>query len=131
MLALWSWFCQRSLIQLIMRLLLAKLHAYGFDKSALNMVNSYLTNRWHRTKINSSYSTWRELLSGVPQGSVLGHLLFNIYLNDLFFILHKTIVCNYADDTSLHACDQRLKWSYQTSGTWFLFSNWMVWKQLY
>ena len=51
-------------------LLLAKLHAYGFGKPALTMVNSYLTNRWHRTKINSSYSTWRELLSGVPQGSI-------------------------------------------------------------
>ena len=42
-------------------LLLAKLHAYGFDKSVLNMVNSYLTNRWHRTKINYFYSTWREI----------------------------------------------------------------------
>ena len=89
-------------------LLLAKLHAYGFGKSALTMVNSYLTNRWHRTKINSSYSTWRELLSGVPQGSILGPLLFNIYLNDLFFILDETNVCNYADDTGLHACDKEL-----------------------
>ena len=89
-------------------LLLAKLHAYGFGKSTLTMVNSYLTNRWHRTKINSSYSTWRELLSEVPQGSILGPLLFNIYLNDLFFILDETNVCNYADDTGLHACDKEL-----------------------
>ena len=89
-------------------LLLAKLHAYGFDKKALLMINSYLSNRWHRTRINSSFSTWEEVLHGVPQGSVLGPLLFNIYFNDLFYTLDETNASNYADDTNLHACDIEL-----------------------
>ena len=81
-------------------LLIAKLHAYGLPKPALKLLYSYLRNRWHRAKINTSFSTWKELLTSVPRGSILGPILFNIYLNDLFFIL----VCNYADDT----CDKEL-----------------------
>ena len=82
-------------------LLLAKLHAYGFDKTALAIIKSYLTNRWQHTKINTTFSSWTELLNGVPQGSILGPLLFNIYINDLFFNFAETDICNYADDTTL------------------------------
>ena len=52
-------------------LLIAKLYAYGFSKESLKLMFSYLTNRWQRTKVNQSYSSWTELLLGVPQGSVL------------------------------------------------------------
>ena len=65
------------------QLLIAKLHAYGFDKSSLTLILSYLSNRWQRTKINLSFSSWSELLQGVPQGSVLGPLLFNMYINNI------------------------------------------------
>ena len=65
-------------------LLLAKLHAYGFSIPALRLVYSYLKNRKQRTKINSAYSYWEEILFGVPQGSILGPLLFNIFLCDIF-----------------------------------------------
>ena len=89
-------------------LLIAKLYAYGFSKDALNFIRSYLSDRWQRVKINTSYSTWEELVKGVPQGSVLGPLLFNLYINDLFFIITSDI-CNYADDTTPHAVDMKLE----------------------
>ena len=87
-------------------LLIAKLHVYSFEKSALKLLLNYLSDRWQPTKINKTFSSWVELMQGVPQGSVLGPLLFNIYLNDLFLLVESTEVCNFADDTTFYACEK-------------------------
>ena len=89
-------------------LLLAKLDAYGFSREALRLVNSFLENRHQRVKINGSFSTYKQLSLGVPQGSVLGPLFFNIYINDLLLSIQDTDICNYADDTTIYACDNNL-----------------------
>ena len=88
-------------------LLIAKLYAYGYGKDALKLIKSYLSNRWQRVKINESYSSWTALLVGVPHGSVLGPLLFNLYINDLFYVI-KADVCNYADDTTPYCVSMNL-----------------------
>ena len=79
--------------------LIARLYAYGFFKDALKLIFSYMSDRWQRSKINKSFSSWSVLLQGVPQGSVLGPIFINIYLNDIFHFLCCD-VCKFADDTT-------------------------------
>ena len=67
-------------------LLIAKLHVYGFGKESLMPLLSYLSNRWQKTKIDTSFSSWTELLHGVPQGSVL--FFFSVWV---FFHKHSRI----------------------------------------
>ena len=84
-------------------LLVAKLAAYGFGVKTLNLFHSYLSGRKHRVRVGSIVSDLLEIFLGVPQGSVLGPILFNIFINDLLFVVQESI-CNFADDNTLYIC---------------------------
>ena len=84
------------------RLLVAKLKVYGLQPTVLKQLENYLTVRFQRTKVNNSYSSWSEIIAGDPQGFILGALLFNIFLNDLFLYTQETFLSNYADDNTLY-----------------------------
>ena len=86
------------------RRLLAKLEAYGIGGKALSWIRLFLANRRQRVVIGDHKSDWANVTSGVPQGSVIGSLLFVIYINDLPEVVHA-ISKLYADDTKLHSSD--------------------------
>ena len=85
-------------------LLIAKLAAYGVGSKAIRLFYSYLCNHKQRVRIGSSFSEYLGCSIGVPQGSVLGPILFNIYTNDLLLSVTESDICNFADDDTLHAC---------------------------
>ena len=90
-------------------LLIAKLGAYGFQEDALVFRKSYFTNKQQRVRVNSNFSMWEKIISGVPQGSILDPLFLNIFLNDLFFFVENSDLSNYANDNTLHSSGNDLE----------------------
>ena len=87
-------------------LLATKLSANGFDNNSTRFLFDYLINRKQRTNIGQVCSPWDEITSGVPQGSILGRLIFNTDLCDMFFTLNNQEIANYADDNNRYVtCD--------------------------
>ena len=77
------------------------LNAYGLSKDAVDRIDDYLSNRKQCVKIGEKCSSFLNIIKGVSQGSILGPLIFNIFINDIFYFIDKAKLFNYADDNTL------------------------------
>ena len=84
------------------KLIFKKMQAHGLNKKSLSFIESYIVNRKQVSKTGDSFSTYQRIITGVPQGSILGPLFFNILINDPFISIDKSTLYNYADDNTLY-----------------------------
>ena len=106
-------------------LLLAKVKAYGFSPKSLKLMHSYLNNRKQQVQINNKFSSESSVIAGVPQGSIDGPLLFNLFINDLVFFIQYCTLSNYADDNNLFSMGKN-KDQFKTflSSDFKIINNW-------
>ena len=90
-------------------LLIAKLAAYSVDENLLMYIYSYLSNRKQCVRIDNIHSRFQNIISGLPQGYIVGPALFNCFFNDFFYFIDKARVLNFADDNSLSAFESNIK----------------------
>ena len=89
-------------------LISAQFKAYGFDNISVKFFYSYFSNRKQRIKTGSVISEWRDILTGIPQCSILGPLIFKIFTNNLMMFIEKTGIFNFANDNTLYKFSPRL-----------------------
>ena len=95
-------------------LLIAKFHALNFNINARNLIFDHLTGRKQSVKSNSSFSSYLDIFQGVPQESILGPLLFNLFLCDLFLFVEEAHIMSYADDKTPYVCSENVDVTLET-----------------
>ena len=100
MLMLYGWICPRPSTVFRMTSLWMSWQPIAFV-SACKLLASYLSNRKQRVQLGDNYSDWSEIIKGVPQGSILGRLVFNVFINGMFYFVKKSSIYNYVDDNTL------------------------------
>ena len=114
----------KAFVSLYHELLIAKLRCYGLDQHAVELFRNYTSNHYQCYKINNALGDWRKIITGVPQE--LDPLLFNVFLNDIFFFLKDASLGNHADDSYLYAYNQNLESViYNLRQEFPILSNWI------
>lgn len=113
------------------QILLTKLNMYGVRGIANKLINSFLSSRLQFTTYNGAKSDIHQIAYGVPQGSILGPLLFFIYINDIVNISHRSEMVLFADDSNVFFSDSNLQYLESTANDWLKdLSLWLVANQL-
>ena len=110
-------------------LLIAKLEAYGINENLLAYLHSYLSNRKQCVRSNNVTSDFETITSRVPQGSIVGPILFNCFFNDFFYFIEKASIHNFVDDNTLSMFDETIQKFNCTFTNWKQYCHWMVPKQ--